>query len=307
MNNTFPITEAQMAVLNAFTCQRLTADPRNLDLIFDFESERGEGLVDNLQQYGWKADKKGKIAYYVIKNPDGEIVLFFSLKCGVLFDQEDMLDFMEQFSDEEVQRIWKLYKEGDQSALDYFQFILERYGQDEHDRLVDDLKSFDAISRDKHKEPNRKMIRVFESHPAIELVDFCANDVTRGCWDSYGMAPQRMGETLFWWFIVPKMLQISELLGSEYAFLFAADKTPDGFLVRYYESAFHFAKFTKLGTIKPFYDMNCYFMGKRLRSIRGTHSDRQELQVDKDIRGLEYYRREFLNNFNINLDAPDIA
>lgn len=307
MDNIYPITAEQKAVLEAFTCERLSENAENLELIQYFESSRGEGLVKNLKERGVVADQKGKIAYYVIKNPRGEIVLFFSLKCGVLFDRDDLVRFMEYFQDEEIQDLWRRYKAGDQSAMEFFGYISERYGQEEYKSLIHNLKSFDSIKRDKRKEPNRKIIRVFESHPAVELVDFCANDVTKHCWHAYGMAPRRMGEVLFWWFIVPKMQEIGRLIGSEYAFLFAADETPDGFLVRYYEDAFHFRKLTKLGTIKPFYDMNCYFMGKRLRSIRGGYPDNAELRIDDDIRGLDYYREDFFRHFNIRTDAGDFA
>ena len=88
MRNTYPITEAQIAVLKTFTCQRLTDDDMNLHKIQNFLSYRGPGLVTALRTHGWMADKSGTTAYYVVKNPQGRIMLFFSLKCGVLFDPD---------------------------------------------------------------------------------------------------------------------------------------------------------------------------------------------------------------------------
>ena len=307
MSNTYPITPEQEAVLRSFTCERLTADNANLYRIQYFTSRRGPGLVDNLKRTGWSTDSKGSVAYYVIKNPDGQIVLFFSLKCGVLFDPNYVVDFMENYQDTEVQKAWHAYLRGDNSAFRYFDTIRRRIGEQRFQSLLTDLQKFDWIKKDKRSEPNQKIIRVVEGHSAIELVEFCANDRTKGCWKKYGMAPNRMGEVLFWWFIVPKMLEISSLIGCEYAFLFAADETPDGFLVRYYEDAFHFRKMTNLGTVKPFYDMNCYFMGKRLRTMADEMVDDADLSEDDDIYGLDHYRDVFFENFNLSMDAPDMV
>ena len=306
MSNTYPITPEQEAVLRGFTCERLTADKDNLYRIQFFSSRRGAGLVDNLKRTGWTTDSRGSVAYYVIKNPEGKIVLFFSLKCGVLFDPNYVVEFMENYQDTEIQKAWHDYLQGDNSAFRYFDTIRRRIGEQRFQGLIADLQTYDWIKKDKRSEPNKKIIRVLEGHSAIELVEFCANDRTRGCWKKYGMEPNRMGEVLFWWFIVPKMLEISSLIGCEYAFLFAADETPDGFLVRYYEDAFHFRKMTNLGTVKPYYDLNCYFMGKRLRTVEDDEMDETEQEED-DRYGLDYYREEYFRNFNLSPDAMDIV
>lgn len=305
MANTYPITDAQKEILSGFTCERLTADPTNLYRVQSFYSKRGECLVDNLKCSGWTADTKGSVAYYVIKNPQGQIVLFFSLKCGVLFDPDHVVKFMETFKDTEIHQIWQSYTQGDEDALRQMQQLRRRMGERAFRSLIQDLKTYDWIKKDKRTEPNQKMIRVTEGHSAIELVEFCANDRTKHCWKQYSMEPNRMGEVLFWWFIVPKMLEISSLIGCEYAFLFAADETPDGFLVHYYEDAFHFRKMTNLGTVKPFYDMNCYFMGKRLRTL--TDDLAEDIAEDDDCYGLDYYREQFFQNFNLSPDAVDIV
>lgn len=307
MSNTFPITDQQKAILESFTCERLTASPDNLHLIQYFTSRRGPGLVDALKRTGWSTDTKGSVAYYVIKNPKGQIVLFFSLKCGVLFDPTFVAEFMEHYKDTELQKAWRGYQRGDYSAYRYFDAIRSHIGEQRFLGLLNDLQTYDWIKQDKRSEPNQKIIRVIEGHSAIELVEFCANDRTKDCWKQYGMAPNRMGEVLFWWFIVPKMLEVGSLVGCEYAFLFAADETPDGYLVRYYEDAFHFRKMTNLGTVKPYYDMNCYFMGKRLRTVAPDTVEDQDLTEDDDFYGLDHYREEFFANFNLSPDAADLV
>lgn len=304
MTNTYGITPEQEAVLQKFTCERLSGDPLNFYQIMNFKSEKGQGLVNNLLSNGWTSDAKGSIAYYVIKNPKGHIVMFFSLKCGVLFDPNDVVEFMEYYKDTEIVQLWQDAGYGDESARDYFQELRRKMGRAKYEELVQQLKMYENIKLDKKKEPNQKIVRVNEGHPAIELVEFCANDHTKHCWKEYGMGENRMGETLFWWFIVPKMQEIGRLIGCEYAFLFAADETPDGDLVRYYERL-HFRKLTNLGTVKPYYDMRCWFMGKRLRTLSPSLANFTDVRVDSDPKGLDYYKEAYFSHFNQAADAMD--
>lgn len=308
MANTYPITAAQKAILDSFTCERLTADRRNLDEIQYFYSERGEGLVNSLLRQGWKSDLRGSTAYYVIKNPDGEIVMFFSLKCGVLFDPDYVIEYMEKFkeafADDRLLKDWQHYLEGDEAAARYFQRLYTTMGEDKFFDLLESLR----IKSDKKHEPNKKIIRVSEARSAIELVEFCTNDDTKDCWARCGMGPQRkLGETMFWWFIVPKMLEINSLIGCEFVYLFAADETVNGKLSNYYREALHFNNITHLGTIKPSYDFSCFFMGNRLRTIHRTPRALRGLGADEDLWGLDHYQRAYFENFNLNPAADDFV
>ena len=86
------ITEKQLAFLNTLTCQRLTADPENKKLIKNFRCNRNKGLAAQLRYYAWEEDSSGATTYYIIKNTAGEILLYFSLKCGSVFDPIDKDD-----------------------------------------------------------------------------------------------------------------------------------------------------------------------------------------------------------------------
>ena len=318
MGNTYPITREQKAFLATFTCQRLAEDPENLKKIQRFYSARGSGLVSSLRNYAWEADTSGSTAYYVIKNDQGQIVLFFSLKCGALFDPGYVKRFMEEF--DETRTLfsnWRMAQNGDEAALQYLRELRQVLGDREYLARIKNLEEdfyrrmymARDIKSDKRSEPNSMIIRVDQSHSAIELVEFCANDRTKGCWKEFSrnqFAGRRhtMGQVFFWWFIVPKMIEISRLIGCEYAYLFAADRDPDGDLVRYYEDALHFRKLRHLGTIKPYYDMNCFFMGRRLFTVEPelVHPD----EDPDDCWGLDYYREEFFRHFNLRTDVHDM-
>ena len=130
------------------------------------------------------------------------------------------------------------------------------------------------------------------------------------------MPPNRkMGEVMFWWFIVPKMLEVSKLAGCEYAYLFAADDSAEGFLMNYYETACRFRRLNQLGAVKPLYDMNCWFMGTRLRTISPSMAndddyayferiDGEDLDEKDYLLGLDYYLEEFFANFNLTDAGP---
>lgn len=318
MTNTYPITQEQMEMLTSYTCQRLSDDPENLQKIQKFFSARGRGLVNKLKACGWEEDCCGSTAYYVIKNAAGQIVMFFSLKCGALFDPGYVQKFMEEFDETRtIYANWRRSQMGDEAAVAYMRELRQLLGDEEYRKRINSLEEdyyrkvamYKDLKADKRTEPNSMIIRVDHSHSAVELVEFCANDRTKDCWHSFSrnqFAGRRhtMGKVFFWWFIVPKMIEVSRVIGCEYAYLFAADRDPDGDLVRYYEDALHFRKLRHLGTIKPTYDMNCFFMGRRLFSV-----DPELITPDEDpddCLGLDYYRKEFFETFNLRTDVFDM-
>ena len=67
----------------------MSHEQENKKLIKRFENVKGRSLVSYLKSLAWDEDVECKTAYYLIKSPDNEIALFFSLKCGALFDPLD--------------------------------------------------------------------------------------------------------------------------------------------------------------------------------------------------------------------------
>ena len=81
------ITEVQKAMLNSLRCERLSKSYDNLFLVDNFVNTKGEGLVSTLQNEAFAEDEANLTAYYLIKDKDDNILFFFSLKCGLLYDQ----------------------------------------------------------------------------------------------------------------------------------------------------------------------------------------------------------------------------
>ena len=301
------ITPAQEALLQGFTCQRLTDEKDNMHLAWEFLSLRNKGLEEKLKFEAWQEDRESvPAAYYVVKAPSGRIALYFSLKCGTLCDPTYVTKLTESYSN--VQQVLDaLGQIGTRDeAMEYLEDVrtsgmfpmpMSRRELMDYFREVKQDKHW--LKKEKKTDPNDKILRVDMAFPAVELVHFCVNDRVRDEWKKLGLG-HSMGETLFWQFVLPRMLEISTLAGCEYAYLFAADSSRDSTLVKYYEDVLHFERPTALGGIKPQYDFLCTFMCKRLRPLspnRKMYLDPQ-LWENEDPKSLADYRDEFFENFN---------
>ena len=80
------ITDEQNEMLDELICERLRDNPNSSTLIQNFEKKRGTLIVDYLKQYGLKEDIEGSTAFYIVRNKNNDVLMFFSLKCGELFD-----------------------------------------------------------------------------------------------------------------------------------------------------------------------------------------------------------------------------
>ena len=289
------ITTEQENLLDSFKCERLSANAVNEELIKSFTSKRGSSLVSYFKRFGLQEDITGKTTYYVIKNAENEVLMFFSLKCGALFDplldeNEVKQDFQRLLillqaienangDNEETEKavaILTKYQVGDRISIEDFNNIVLRKASRKKGFLS-------QLFGDKEKEQNDNIFRVQRTHPGIELVHFCTNDNLKEKWKAYNLG-HPMGETLYWKFIAPKFFDVQKIVGCEFAFLFAADLSEDGSLVNYYDVSLKFQKRQDVGTNKPFYDFCCEFMCQEINEMKKK-------------------REEFFENFNI--DAED--
>ena len=106
------ITEQQRAILDSFSIERLSDSEENFHLVSDFQNSRSDSLTNKIQSEAFEEDELGIVAFYVIKNKDGKIVFYFSLKCGQLYDKlyekkhvhliENLLEYFNQIEQEET-------------------------------------------------------------------------------------------------------------------------------------------------------------------------------------------------------------
>lgn len=83
------ITEEQKRILDSLTCERLSSNPDNLREVENFYNQKNGSLEHTLKDVAYEEDEANHIAYYLIKDAGGNILFYFSLKCGMLYDNLD--------------------------------------------------------------------------------------------------------------------------------------------------------------------------------------------------------------------------
>lgn len=266
------ITDEQKAVLNSLVVERLR-DHRseNASLVNSFANTKNPVLESIIRtRLSFDRDAEGTVAYYVVKSPKGELLLYFSLKCGELFENLDQfkldlaynvrnavykLQNREKFSEEECKNAEDFINQN----LSDIKLILP-----EIDKY---LEKKEDLSADVTKELNTEMQRVLKTYPAIEIEEFCANDNGREAWKSLGIK-RKLGECVFWHKIVDMLDSVQNIAGCQYVYLFAADASADGELVNYYKERLKFEQSAVLGANKPKYDFQCYFLCQSIKDLK---------------------------------------
>lgn len=280
------ITADQLTVLESLQCQRLSSDSNNMRLVESFYNDTNDTIAETLKNEAYGEDESKSVAYYVIKHPNGQILFFFSLKCGLLFDhfiRPELLDQLQKLAKElsDISDDKTLTAEQRRDITDVMEKIRANKGVTKEDIHKLRQQKLDILE-ELEKEFNADIARVGKTFSGIELVHFCSNSDTDDSWENFGL-PQLRGTIIFWYFVVPMVLKTLEYVGCQYLFLFAADKSKEEKLVRYYEDQLNFKRPDELATAKPFYDFTCKFM---------CH----------EISTLEKEREEFFANFN---PSPD--
>ena len=252
------------------SCERLSSNNDNFRLVDTFFNRKNDGIADTLRNEAFSEDEEGNTAYYLVKHRNGDILFFFSLKCGLLYDQfldtrqlkliSDLNQYLDEISADEQ------LSESDRKLIDVMREKLRtRKGISKADleRLP---KKGSTIFEDLEKEFNESITRVGQTFSAIELVHFCANDAAEDLWKSMN-SPQPLGAVVFWGFVVPIIEDIRQKVGCQYLFLFAADLSKGEKLVKYYSDQLNFEIPTDLATAKPIYDFSCKFMCQEVKDL----------------------------------------
>ena len=264
------IGKEQQEILNSLRCERLSDDEANLRLVEDFYSRRNASLAHTLQNEAYEEDIEGGTAYFVVKDGEGNIVFFFSLKSGLLYDQhidERNLKFMKKVNLFVEQALTDPdITETQIAALAVFLEKLRSHkGVTKAD--FDSLPKKDSnLLKDLEIELNNNITHVGKTYSAIELVHFCANDAYRDSWP-LDMMEHSLGEVVYWLFVVPKIIEARRLMGIQYFYLFAADMSSDKDLVKYYNIRLKFTLDVERSTVKPLYDLSCKFMYQETKCL----------------------------------------
>lgn len=270
------------AVIDRLHCERLSSNDDNLRLVDTFYNRRNDSLSMTLQNEAFQEDTEGSTAYYVVKNDLNQILFFFSLKTGLLYDQhidEKSVKLMKKVN-AFVQENLKSQDLSDtqiKALTRFMEKIRSHKGITGED--LENLPNKDhSLLEDLHQELNDNITHVGKTYSAVELVHFCANDAYRDWWNQYNL-PYTLGEIVYWQYIAKEIIEIRKHLGVQYLFLFAADLSDSYKLIQFYQNRMNFTLDTDRATVKPLYDLACRFMYQ-------------------DTTNLEKDRQEFFDNFD---------
>ena len=265
------ITEEQQQILNSLVCERLSSNENNLRLVDTFCNVRNGSLEHTLKNEAYEEDEAGNIAYYLIKDKDENILFYFSIKCGILYDLFGEEEKLRKINDlflflVELEKDPSSTKEDKETIASILESIRTRKGLVKKElSKISHIKK-NQIIEDLAKESEDNLKRVGKTFAGVEIVHFCANDNYRPSWEKLNIN-QKMGTVVFWHFLIPKICELRKIVGCEYLFLFAADLTPDELLVNYYKSNLGFKDSNEYGTAIPLYDYACKFMHQELKDI----------------------------------------
>ena len=279
------ITEEQCKLINSLTCERLSSRHDNMRLIDPFWNKRNNKIAETLLNEAFQEDEDGVVAYYVIKDADDNVLFYFSLKCGLLFDEfveGEKLAKLKKICSELSDKLNKglIAKEAIEGVKEFLEAVRAKKGIKKED--VAKILERRPDSEDLNSLFDKNVKNVGKTFPGIEIVHFCVNDEYREKWEGYGL-DQSIGTIVFWHFIVPIIFDLRKLVGCEYLFLFAADCDPDEHLVNYYSQKLKFKKADEHSAAMPIYDFTCKFMYQKIADLsKGQQSFYENFNHDED-------------------------
>ncbi|MCH5309188.1 MAG: hypothetical protein J1E58_04935 [Prevotella sp.] len=228
----------------------------------------------------------GHLASYLVLAPDNTVLMFFSLRCGELFKGVD---------NEKIEAV----RAANEVLLTLSENSQNPIGEEKRNQAIETLKriiaesglTIDDISQKKYYfadekiEPDKLVSRVLKVFPGVELKFYGTNEAGKEYWKTTKLH-HKMGLTLYWRFVVPKLEELQDIAGCQYMYLFAADREADGHLVTYYRTALHINANHFLSSNKPQFDYTSVFL----------YQDITELKKQRD-----YFFETF--NDTINQDA----
>ena len=277
---------------SSFKCESLTSREQNQVDILSFSSniQNSTSLEDYLKTEAWSEDKDGKTRTYIVRDPKtNKIVLYFSIKCGLVF------------STDEIDDRYKGLNEDEKTLVNEFVNLLSK-GQQIDDMYEDsrsiypNLDILKALAKERKRrkigfsdmDDYSNIYKVDKCYSAIELQYLCR------C-DDFTIPPKflavsqksggYLGFGLFWQIIVPKIVDISKKIGCEYFYLFAADHSEnkeDKKLINHYKEALMFGELSDFDIIllKPNDNKNCLGLAQPINSLLACRESAWEKYSD---------------------------
>ena len=254
----------------------MTFSEENREILNTFISKRSNNSLESyIKNNAWEEDSNGETRVYLVKDSNEKLVLFFSIKCGLLVE-EPLSELLSDEKKDLVDQVIDCILDED-NTIEYkkslFEYGCEQYGYDECNRLFSIARGV-VESKNESIEvgQSQNTIKVHKCIPAIELAHLCRNEKFKTP-DDLESIP--LGFGVFWEVIVPLLINIAETVGCKYVYLFAADKTNmrkengERKLISYYKNHLKFSECKEtFKFIKPEYDNYCYGLVQEVSEMK---------------------------------------
>ncbi len=319
-----------------FLFDRLKIEPlrkmeENRDDIKVFvQATKGEKISSYLINNAWNDDHDRNTKVFLVRDQKAKkIVFFFAINCGILFSElnignlnpnekvpfdkyvgamqrlkapslskEEQENANKQIS-ESMGELWEVVQEPDRVS-----YLLSL--ADEKVQLLEEKReAFSETAEGDHTQ------QVQDTFPAIDIKFLGRNK-------EYKPEIQldfKLGVYVFWEMIVPHLLEIAEMVGCKYIYLFAADNTdqtekagdappmwtPDydpyadedengcareeiHTLVNYYINELKFRYVSKYKILKPHYERRCYTLIQEVENLQSNRESVWQSHTTEDLR-----------------------
>lgn len=269
------LTEEQVSLFASFEVRR--AKEIDLSVLRRMSGPMVNGIEDRniinlfVSDKYLQDDLNGHLASFVVLAPNGVPMLFFSLRCGELFERVNPEKILvgRRFYDEIMGCMYnpQLSNEQKRDEITLIAGRMQSEGLSIDDVMELTLKQ-QYIKADEALEVDKDLTRVSEVHPAIEIKFLGKNAAANSYWKSLGFPEEKkMGETLFWVKVVDVICQMMSMVGCEYVYLFAADNEAEGELVQYYRVRLNFGSNSKMSANKPHFDFQSQFLFQSVKDL----------------------------------------
>lgn len=257
-----------------------------------------QAMLERFKKYILQDPEKPLIhdMYYAVCDEE-DVYLFFSLQSSLVFSTQQVapsdLKQLKCAYDSAMELEKTGFKEEPEIddfrvAMDMFEgfeFLgLEKYRKLNDDDLRPIIRMISQIM-DIKKNEKQNNIYVDQIIPTIELVNLCKNHSAEMKWNENGFGPALV-PTLFWYIILPIIVNVSQQIGCVYVALFAADESAEQSdskrtLLHYYENAYNFKEDEKLCAVKPYYDWQCIFLCQKINELNQKANQFKQLYLSE--------------------------
>lgn len=277
------------------------------------QATSGCKIAEYLTNEAWEDDKAGNTKVYLVRDKiTKEIVYYFAINCGILYSEIEEIKLSEVEKEPFERYISALQltrrknftsSQQDEANTKYARAMNDLYaaaGDPDRATYLFSRAEDKALIKEEEQElfsdtqEKEHTMNVQDTFPAIDIKFLCRNKR----YNPEIKLDFRIGVYIFWEIIVPHLLNIANMVGCKYIYLFAADNSDRGTskikepimytpdydlyadddeeeerdgvlqLVDYYQRELKFEFVTKYKILKPHFERTCFTLIQKVDKLQ---------------------------------------